>query len=286
MLQSYAVGDLQRWQLLQGGVENTNHLVETPKGSFILTLCERKTVEETQALASLLEHFDKQQFPTSKIFKNRKGQLVSTFQNKPVLLKSFLAGKVVTEPSKEIIHQIGTQMGRLHQVPAPQFLPKQFSYGQQTFHSLYASKTNHPFVGWLRKKHAFVIQNTASNLPKALIHGDIFASNVIVASDGQPTLMDFEEACHYYRVFDLGMAIVGLCSPNGKVDKDKVNTLIEGYETVTPLLSVEKKQLPLFTIYAATATAFWRFRQFNLLVFNEDRKEDYRAMQAIADTSF
>ncbi|MEM6316429.1 MAG: homoserine kinase [Bacteroidota bacterium] len=284
ILQSYSVGNLQRWRLLHGGAENTNHLIETNKGTFILTLCERKSIKETQALAHLLEHFDNHQFSTSKIFKNRKGQLQSSFQNKPVLLKSFLPGKVLLTPPRKVIHQIGAQLGQLHQVPVPAYLPKQFSYGQQTFTSLYASDTNHPFPLWLRKKRALIVQKSASNLTKVLIHGDVFTSNVIVAPDGKPTVMDFEEACHYYRVFDLGMAIVGLCSSEGKVDLDKMNALIKGYETVNPLLPKEKQQLPLFIIYAATATAFWRFRQFNLLVPNEERKEDYKEMQTIADS--
>jgi len=38
-----------------------------------------------------------------------------------------------------------------------------------------------------------------------------------------------EEACQYYKAFDLGMAVVGLCTERSKTILPKVRSLVRGY---------------------------------------------------------
>jgi homoserine kinase type II len=97
-----------------------------------------------------------------------------------------------------------------------------------------------------------------------LIHGDLFFDNILFEGDKIKAIIDLEEACSYYLIFDLGMAVIGLCRTDDKIDLTKVKALIEGYETVRLLSSVEKKSLPLFVKYAATATSWWRFWKYNI----------------------
>jgi len=171
----------------------------------------------------------------------------------------------------------------LHQIPAPDYLPKQFSYGQQVFHQLKEQKITHSFVNWLDNQHQNILLKLAPNLPKALIHGDIFDNNVVISPNETPIIMDFEEACYYYRVYDLGMAIVGLCQEKGLINWAKAKLLIEGYQSILTLIPLERNCLKDFIVYAATATAFWRFRQFNILAPMEANKNTYQAMVTIAE---
>ena len=95
--------------------------------------------------------------------------------------------------------------------------------------------------------------------------------------------MDFEEACYYYRIFDLGMAVVGLCCEQGEIICSKIQALINGYNHVGKLSKIEGDNLKAFIVYAATATAFWRFRQFNVLFPSEELSDSYIEMKNIAD---
>lgn len=278
--QKYPIEPIISWHLLQGGAENTNHLLLTKKQKYVLTLCERKTVAETTNLANLLQHLEKEGFESSKIIANKKGGSVSLYRGKPILLKDYIAGQVVEKLEEDVIFKIGQQMGKLHQIPVPDFVPTQFSYGQQQFQEL---AIQHPFSEWLAKKHALILENLSPDLPKSLIHGDIFASNVVIAKNNHPIIMDFEEACYYYRLFDMGMAITGICSENGQINPQKMKYLLAGYEGINPLTALEKEKVPIFIIYAATATAFWRFRQFNIYAPLAEMKDRYLEMQSIAD---
>ena len=283
ILQQYVIDSITKWSILDGGAENTNYLLETKHQKYILTICERKTFEETTVLVDLLQHLEIHQFKTTTVIPNKKGLSISFFDDKPIVLKSYLSGKIIPQPSDSIIEQLGMAIGQLHLIPAPDYLPKVYSYGEQAFPELTAIKINHPFVDWLNKMHTYIKNNIKSTLPKTLIHGDIFFSNVIIDQQNTPTIIDFEEACYYYRMYDIGMAIVGLCNNQGSIDFPKANKLIVAYEKVIPLSKEEKEAVKVFIAYAATATAFWRFRQFNIIAPTPARKDSYLEMKKIAE---
>ncbi len=96
--------------------------------------------------------------------------------------------------------------------------------------------------------------------------------------------MDFEEACYYYRVFDIGMMIVGTCSEGEIINKKKIKSLLEGYQQENKLLDIEIKSLKAFTVYAATTTAFWRHQNFNYINVDATLKNHYLEMKNLADT--
>jgi len=283
ILQQYNIAPIKNWSILEGGAENTNYLLETNQQRYILTICERKTFEEITILADLLQHLDDYQFKSTTVIPNAKDVNISFFKNKPILLKSYLPGKIIRQPTDQQIEQIGISMGQLHLIPAPDYLPNEYSYGEQVFPELKEKKIHHPFVDWLTEMHTYILSNLNTTLPKVLIHGDIFFSNVIIDLKNKPTIIDFEEACYYYRMYDIGMAIVGLCTVNGSIDFSKARQLISGYEQVAPLDTEEEGSLKLFIAYAATATAFWRFRQFNIIAPTLSHQDTYLAMKKIAD---
>lgn len=283
LIHQFDVGVLHNWKLLHGGSANTNHHIKTKKGQYILTICERKTVAETTILANLLKYLNQNQFDTTKIIPNKKGEILSFYQKKPILLKSYIKGRVEEEIAGDLLIKIGNSMAELHLIPAPDYLPTQPSFGQQAFHQLMEQKMTHPFVNWLTHQHLYILNKLHPNLPKVLIHGDVFGNNVVITANETPIIMDFEEACYYYRIYDIGMAIIGLCQENGLINWKRATLFIQGYQAITPLLSLERNYLKDFIVYAATTIAFWRFRQFNILVPTSAYKDKYKAMVRLAE---
>ena len=283
IIQQFDIAPLLNWQVLEGGAENTNLLLETTLQKYVLTICERKTLSETTILVDLLRHLEKHQFKTTTVIPNKTGQHIGFFNKKPIVLKNYISGKIVHQPSAELLKQIGSAIGQLHRLPAPNYLPKVYSYGQQVFSKLSTANISHPFVNWLGDMHAYIKKNLPTSVPKALIHGDVFYSNVIIDQLGAPTIIDFEEACYYYRMYDVGMAVVGLCTVQGKIDFSNVRHLLWGYQKIINLEPLEEDCLHIFIAYAATATAFWRFRQFNIIAPTPSRQDTYLEMKNIAD---
>ena len=279
----FMLGKTTQWKHLEGGSENTNVRLKTEAGEFVLTICEQKSMEETMALAHLLEHLEQHGFTTTRLVKNTNGKYVQHLNGKPILLKEYLPGEITTDLNETQLLEIGKAMGELHQIPPPSTLPDHFSYGQQAFGEVTQSGTDDPFVTWLSKLHGQILENTHPDLPKALIHGDIFDNNIIVNKNQVIAIMDFEEACYYYRVFDLGMAIIGSCTTKGNLDFSKARFLLKGYLEISTLEEIEKEKLPIFTAYAAGATAFWRYRQYRIRKPEKTVWDRHLAMQALAD---
>jgi homoserine kinase type II len=121
-----------------------------------------------------------------------------------------------------------------------------------------------------------------SGLPRGLIHGDVFYDNVLFAGKKLKAIIDFEDACQYYKVFDLGMAVVGLCTSESKVELTRVRSLINGYQSGRMLDVVEKESLQLFIEYAAIATSSWRFWKYNIVAPHVGKSDKHWEMVNIA----
>ncbi|KAG1647443.1 Homoserine kinase [Nymphon striatum] len=241
ILKQYDIETIDSFSLLSGGSENTNYKVRSGNRKFVLTICEQKTFANANDLAHLLAHLAKHDFETSKVIPNNSGDLVSLWNEKPIMLKNFLDGEIIEDLPNQIIENIGFKMGELHQIAVPDYLPKGLNYGQEYFHETSQYASNSSFTSWLETIHEYIKPYFNENLPKTLIH----------------------KAANYYRIFDVGMTIVGLCSENKKLNLEKMGYLLKGYQQIIALQEAEKKALQAFTVYAAAAMTFWRHRNFN-----------------------
>ena len=284
ILSQYGTEKVISFKVLSGGSENTNYLVNTNNNSFVLTICEQKSTEETTELASLLEYLKCNKFSTSILVKTTTGTLITVWNDKPVMLKAFIEGDIVEDLSEDLLIYLGKELAKLHQIKAPDYLPKAVAYGLERFDEVQVYAPETEFYKWLKSTQNYIENHIHPDLPKALIHSDIFYNNIICSNDGKrATIMDFEEACYYYRVFDIGMMIIGTCSNKKTIDLTKVASLLEGYSQKIKLLEIEKKVLKTFTVYAAAATAFWRHQNYNYVNVIPQMKDHYLEMKQLAN---
>ncbi|MEK6221018.1 MAG: phosphotransferase, partial [Chloroflexota bacterium] len=112
---------------------------------------------------------------------------------------------------------------------------------------------------------------------------DLFYDNMLFQDDELVALIDFEEACAYYRIFDLGMAILGLCSEEGSLSLPKARSLVKGYQVGNQISQNEIEALQVFVEYAAVATSFWRYWKYNIHHPLPDKKDGHWETVQIAD---
>jgi homoserine kinase type II len=209
---------------------------------------------------------------------------VSLWQGKPVILKHYLDGDIVNDMPTSLLVRLGGDLAHLHQIPPPSYLPTKLSYGVERYDEVAAYAKESDFYRWLKQTQDYIEGFISDELPKALIHSDIFGDNIIISKGGLiATVMDFEEACYFYRVFDLGMMIVGTCRNNDHFDMKRARALLVGYQQKMSLQANEVRALQAFAVYGATATAFWRFHNFNHVNFCPQQKNSYQAMVMLAD---
>lgn len=283
LLALYDLGRVTTISAMEGGQANSSYKIVTDKDTFIMSICDEKNTDQIDVLTKVLAYLNQKGFPTSQPVATKAGDFFTTQDHKPVYVKKFLAGDVVTQLTASMISQVGKTMARLHAIPPLENLPDQFPYGMESFDTLLNRDQQHPFLDWLRQKKKFLDRSIETKMERGFIHGDIFWDNLLFANDRLVAILDFEEACVYYKLYDLGMAAVGCCSRDGRFDMQKIAVLLHGYQQHCPLAEKEQRQLKVFMEYAAVAGAFWRFRQYHVRYPSEDMSETYTELSALAD---
>jgi len=284
LIAQYAVGDVFDYSIIEGGAANSSYKVTTNNGKFILTISDEKTCDEIKNLASLLMHLEQLNFPSTRIVHSKKRELLTCHLRIPVILKKYIEGKVFSELDLNMQFQLGQVMAGLHEIPAPEYLPRLFSYGIDFFSDVISTQINPEYSNWLQEKYELIKEKISPDLPRGFIHGDIFYDNVLFTPDKNlAAIIDFEEACYYFKVFDIGMCIVGTCAPNGRFSLAKAKSLIAGYQSKRELETLEKETLKVFTEYGAVATSFWRFKQHHIIKPDINKAKCYLEMKSLAD---
>jgi homoserine kinase type II len=280
----FGIEDVTGFSVMDGGNENTSYCLETTSGKYVLTLCDQKSLQQATNLASLLVYLTDHGIHTSRVVVPPEEPIVILHDEKPVMLKHHIDGEITANLTGNLLAQLGEEMARLHEISAPSYLPESFPYGRSYFPEVIDSNLDHAYIDWLSKKNSYLQERLPQNLPMTLIHGDIFFDNLIVQGDQLIAIIDFEEACHYYRSFDLGMAIVGACRDRQGICFEKAKRFIRGYQNNVTLGSVERESLKTFAVYAAVATSFWRFRQYHVRRPEPQLCDKHVEMQTLADT--
>lgn len=284
LLANFSINNISSFKVLSGGSENTNYLINAENDKYVLTICEQKSLKTARELAHLLEHLEKHHFETSKIIRNTTNEAVSLWKGKPIMIKKFIDGKILKDLPHHLIELIGRDLGKLHKIEIPEYLPKQISIGKEQFVKVEKYAANSLFDIWLKAKLEYISPYFSSNLPKAFIHGDVFWDNVIISEDESTvTIMDFEESANYYRVYDLGMMIIGICGEGNTVNLEKARCILKGYHQEIQLLDIEINALQAFTVYAGAAMTFWRHLNFNYTKPDSKLSNHYLGLQVLTD---
>lgn len=283
LLDQYDLGKFESATPLDGGQANSSIQIKTRTGDYTLSVCDEKSAEEIQSLTRVLAYLETHGFPTTPLVRPKNKKTFIDYDGKPVYIKRFLPGRVCPTLSPDMRYQIGLTMAKLHSLEPPTGVPEQFPYGIKSFEEIFTAKISHPYVEWLKKKKVFIKKAIDPTMEKGFIHGDIFWDNLLFSKDTLVAILDFEEACTDYKLFDIGMAAVGCCAKNGLFSMDQVQQLLNGYQVMIPLTTAEKKQLKIFMEYAAVAASFWRFRQYNIKYPSVDKKDNYKELSSLAD---
>jgi homoserine kinase type II len=274
--------NLLEFTSIEVGAGNTNYLVSTNQHQYILTIFEIDQLR-VEKLCRLLKLLAENKFPTTQVHKLENGSELTSYQGKPVVLKPYISGQVKKKLKGKMLDQLGEALAKLHAIPNPSFLSQHHAYGKETFHHLIGQDKNRGYEKWLQQKYAYLNTSIPPFLPNGLIHGDLFYDNVLFEGKKLKAILDFEEACHYFKIFDLGMCIVGCCTKEAEVKLKKARSLVSGYQKLRVLEKQEKESLKLFVEYAAIATSSWRFWKHNIDTPIASKSDQYLEMVNLAN---
>jgi homoserine kinase type II len=254
-LTRYDVGDLVSAKGIAEGVENSNYLVDTTKGRFILTLYEKRVdTGDLPFFFALLDHLADRGNPVPPAIKDREGVTIQTLEGRAACLIKFLPGISLSHPTPAQAVSAGAAMGRMHEALRDFPLERPNSMGVETWQPLFdrcGHSLNEIAPGLYddlgRALDSVTRHWDASAHDRSVIHADLFPDNVLMRGDDVGGLIDFYFACTDIRVYDLAiMHSAWSFDADGRgYDAAVGDALVAGYERHFPLSDFEHAQFPL-----------------------------------------
>lgn len=274
-LVNYTVGELASFQGISDGIENTNYFVDTSNGRFVLTIFEHHSFDEMQYYLALMHHFADHGVPSANPVADKAGNYLSHFKDKPIALVERLDGASITETTLSHCQQLGTAMGKMHAAGLSfeqrQDNPRGPQWYQQTAHDVLV-KLSVDDQAMLQAEVRFLKDERQNfgrdaDLPRGVIHADLFRDNALWRDDHFSGIIDFYYSCDDVLLYDLAVAVNDWCRhdnagpDNYSLDKDKVQALLTHYNTYRELNTREQEYWP--AMLRAGALRFWLSRLYD-----------------------
>lgn len=257
-LARFDVGELVSAKGIAEGVENSNYLVDTSGGRFILTLYEKRvSAEDLPFFRALTDHLAERGNPVPRMIADRDGVWLHRLEERPACLIEFLPGVSVTRPTPARACAAGAALARMHASLGDFTLERPNSLGREAWAPLLElcgdrlDQIAPGLYGEVATALGMVLERWPRHLPVSVIHADLFPDNVLMRGTGVEGevggLIDFYFACTDIRAYDLAvMHSAWAFDAAGEPAAAPVGqALLDGYESALPLLPEERAGLPV-----------------------------------------
>jgi homoserine kinase type II len=258
-LADYDTGELLSYKGIAEGVENSNFLVHTSRGYFILTLYERRVAEgDLPFFLALMEHLATRGITCPQPVKNRAGETLGRLAGRPAAMVTFLEGMWIRRPSAQHCAALGEALARLHLAGADFPMRRDNALSVAGWRQLYdachhrANEVQRGLDGLLVSELDALEDEWPQGLPQGVIHADLFPDNVFFLGDELSGLIDFYFACTDTLVYDAAICLNAWCfEADHSYNVTKGRALLSSYAKTRPLSGAEWEKLPLLARGAA-----------------------------------
>ena len=256
----YGLGEVLSFKGIAEGVENSNYLLQTDQGSYILTLYEKRVEEaDLPFFLGLMEHLAARGIDCPVPLHARDGKALRQLCGRPAALVSFLEGLWPRRIQTFHCAALGGAMARMHLAGADFELRRENALSVAGWRPLLescrarADEVKPGLAEALEAELAHLEANWPRDLPAGVIHADLFPDNVFFRGEKLTGLIDFYFACNDAMAYDLAVTHAAWSfSGDGHGYRAEVGqALVEGYESVRALSPEEREALPLLAQGAA-----------------------------------
>lgn len=255
----YGIGDLLSYKGIAEGVENSNYLVHTSRGSFILTLYEKRVAKnDLPFFLGLMGHLASHNITCPQPVVNRQGEALGTLAGRPAAIITFLEGMWPRRPNVAHCAGVGAALAKMHLAGADFKMSRANALSVKGWRPLFdqaaarADGVQHGLRALLGAELDHLEQHWPGDLPKGVIHADLFPDNVFFLGDKLSGLIDFYFACNDMLAYDVAICLNAWCFEiDHSFNVTKARAFLNAYTRERGLSAAEQDALPLLARGAA-----------------------------------
>ncbi len=255
----YDIGSLKSFKGIAEGVSNSNFLLETEAGRYILTLYEARTeTAELPFFIALMEHLAKKGINCPQPIVQRCGKALGLLAGKPAALLSYLDGISLKKPQAAHCAEAGEALAKLHLAGQDFAMQRQNDLSVKGWTQLFnnaemgADSVQEGLHDFIAAELEYLQKNWPQGLPNGIVHADLFPDNVFFLSDKLSGLIDFYFASTDMFAYDLAICLnAWVFEADGSFNVTKARSMFAGYQRIRSLSSDEHEALPILVRGAA-----------------------------------
>lgn len=250
---AYDIGDVVSFKGIAEGVENTNYLLQTTQGPYILTLYEKRVrASDLPYFIGFMEHLAAQGIACPTPLHGNDGAALRTLCGRPAAIITFLEGMWPRRIQPHHCAELGTALARLHVAGSAFTLQRKNGLSVQDWRPLYdscadrAHEVEASLTNILDRELDYLEKHWPVDLPSGVCHADLFPDNVFFLGDKLSGMIDFYFACNDFFAYDLGICINAWCfERDGSFNITKARLMLSNYRKIRAFSDEELNALPL-----------------------------------------
>ncbi len=292
-LDHYEIGELLSYKGIAEGVENSNFLLHTRGGYFILTLYEKRVAKsELPFFLGLMTHLARRGIICPQPLKNKNGEALSELAGRPAVIINFLEGVWPRKPNAAHCAGVGQALAKMHLAGRDFPMSRANALSVSGWRPLFdqaasrADGLQHGLRDLIRAELDYLEGNVWPNdLPQGVIHADLFPDNVFFLGERVSGIIDFTFACNDMLAYDVAICLNAWCFESDcSFNVTKARAFLGAYGRERALSGAEQNALPLLARGAALRFLLTRLVDFlnvpeGALVRPKDPLEYFRKLR-------
>ena len=262
ILSNYNLGKLDMFKGIEEGIENTNYFLSVNGIKFILTVYEKRIKsEDLPFFSNLMSELNKANFKCPVPILNKQNETLTDYKGKKLMIVSFLEGKAKKNLSPSNCKSIGIEVAKMHNITKNFKLKRKNDLSINSWRNLFNSikdkctKINKNLPKLIEENLTDVEKNWPKNLPRGIIHADLFHDNIFFKGNKLSGIIDFYFSCEDFFFFFLVFCFNAVCfvgmKDNLSFNVTKAKNFINGYTSIRELNDQEKNSIKVLSQGAA-----------------------------------
>lgn len=267
-LEGYQLGDLLAFTEILEGIDNSNFILETTSGKFILTIFESRIDKNSLPFfINFKLHLAKKSIPCPRPIADNSGNNIVEFKGKKSVIVTFVQGEHLKSRSDgyydnitaKHCYEVGKTLAQLHEAASDFTMARSNELGINGWNSMFnrfkdlAEVYQEHLSDEIATNLNFLGNSWRFDLPSGANHLDLFPDNVFFDDDGKVSgIIDFYFAASDALVYDFAIIVNAWCfDRKNHFDEKKFSEMLRGYEEVRKFSEDEQSFLKIALVGAA-----------------------------------